>query len=457
MVRNGTTAFPSPLLRLVEQRMVSAILVGAVVGLMVDIAVYRAHGLRGIHELGWDRWMHLQPQLLVNAIAFVLFPVFILNGGWSKRNEWADLWRGLLAILTIGLAMRGIGLFITGSLHGVEDMHLLATGFTATDPIAVTVAIAIVHKPGVVSALLPLFWLLEVESGLNDYIGLVAFSSASGVSTWIILLAVVLTVIAAASLATSDAFGRLVARFWMFHADPQNEKERLAQERKEVIFETAFYLTVLVGMLALAATTHLVIPIGMTVLGGILADIALYMMQKRQAASQEEDPDRLAAYLESLERRQERKQEINEIISLVGTGVIVAIGMSNVDLIGFFSHPETVPVSASLVAAMAVSRALYVYGRLGFLAMRGYHLTMRDVHEANISIMAASTVIGVPAVVSAELYIEGHEELSMIGFETILLSCFLIYPTVKYIKWVDAKYPQQPDTDSAPHGALVFA
>ncbi len=77
-------------------------------------------------------------------------------------------------------------------------------------------------------------------------------------------------------------------------------------------------------------------------------------------------------------------------------------------------------------------------------------MTMLDVHMANISIMSAGTVIGVPAVVSAELLIEGHDRLSMIGFETILLSCVLIYPTVKYNKWVDAKYPSTREESSDP-------
>jgi hypothetical protein len=372
----------------------------------------------------------------------VLFPVFILNGGWSRRNEWADLWKELLALLTVALVMRGFLLYITGSLHGVEDMQLLATGFTATDPIAVTVAIAMVHKPGVVSALLPLFWILEAESGLNDYIGLVAYGTASGVPLPVTIIAIILTVVAAFSLATSDAFVRVAVRHWVFRRQSVE-----LQEKWEPWLETALYVAVLVGMMALAATTHLVIAVGMAVLGGILADIALYVMQ------QEEEQE---VGHESRERRHERRQEINEIISLAGSGLIIALGVSMVDLVGFFSHPETVPVSASLVLAMAAARAMYVYARLILRSIRGARITTRDIHMANISVMAATTVIGVPAVVSAELYIEGHSELSMIGFETILLSCILIYPTVKYIKWVDAKYPPEDESASQQH-ALALA
>ncbi len=384
-------------LKELEDRMIRTVGIALLVGGLLNSIITHGEGVAAFGGL-----IVFLPKILEALVALGIETEAQFSGFHTARHHWRQYWKRLVLFLTVALAMRGVAIYIATRIMDIPNGHLIATGLTATDPAAIGIALAMVRA----RRLEGLFWLLTVESLLNDAIGLVAFSTARGEDIWSIVATIFLTILAAILLAIADAGVRWMIRLRFF-------RNHRYEARAEVL--AAFCVYVAFVLLGVKAGLSL---IGLTAVGAILGDIILPQI-----------PHERDHHVE-LERT-----HLHELWSMIGLGTVLGVVTLIMPFRAIFASVYVLYAAAGILAAIIIARTLH---DIAFAVIAEFRAT-REVSElkpATVSILAATCLLGVPSIVATEMFHEGRSE-AIIVYAAVLLSWSTVVPTVLLIRRVE--------------------
>ena len=362
-------------------------------------------------NFGWSFWAGIvvaspwviahAPKLLEAGVALGVETEAQFNGLRSAATHWAALWKRLLiGYLIVALALRGGAIYIVAKIWGIEEAALVATGLTATDPAAIGIALAMVK----VKRLEPLFWLLAVESLLNDAIGLVAFQSASGSTLWDIIRTIGLTLIFAFVLSIAESGIRWLTRMKFFKG-----------HQHEALIEVGAVFCVYL-MMVLAGIQAGVSLIGMTAIAAIIGDYVVDLIPH--------EPNKHV---------EEKRIHYHEWWGRIGLAAVLFAVASVMPLKGIFHQVDPVISGLLILAGIFIARVIWQLMEASYLELRSNKATSA-LKPGSVSALAGVCLLGVPSIVGLEMFHEGHTEVANAIFAAILLSWVTVPVTVLWIK-----------------------
>ncbi len=396
--------------------MLRTILLALGLGLAANTALFQLSGIKEAQEM-WSFANNL-PKGLEVLVALGILTEAQLNGGHSAREHWSTLWRRLLVLLVVALALRGAAIYVVAWLFDVEEPWQLATGLTATDPAAIGIALSMVKTGnGSRSVLEGVFWLLAVESMLNDAEGLIAFNIAKGTGFADIGVVLLNTSLLALGLAWAVTGARWSVRFWLS-----------VSGRPEPYIEVALVATIYIGFVVLATETGASI-IGMVAIAALLADKTLHMIQQEV-----EYP-----------RHQHTREKMYDLWNNLGLAAVFGT------VVAFMPFREILTDRMTIIVSLAVLGAILV-ARLGFELFGVLYRERRNIPgqewaEVGVSTLASVSLLGVPSIVGFEMYIHGHNEVALVALGSVVFSWITVFVTVPFIQAMERRYSLR-DTDS---------
>lgn len=348
------------------------------------------------------------PAALAIILSVVISPEAYSYGFGRTMHFWKQMKGRLVVLLSAALIVRGVGVGLAAAYLGFDThtLLLIATGLTATDPAAISIALALAGKEGNPIRLEEVFWLYSMESLINDGIASAAFEIASGESVALVLEAVALTAFLGITLALSDEGARWYIR----------EKSRWARTSAEAKVEILFVLLIYAGFAAVAQVIG-AFPIMTVVVGAVVAD---YFFIHRLPGDR---------YSDETEREREH---FAHLWAEWGLAFFLFLSGSLMPYSVFWNHPEYLKGGLIiLLPGIVGTRFLY---DAGYIALNGeersHPLSFR---LSAMSVLLAGTLLGVPTFVGASLYEEGLHDAAYYVFSAILESWAIVPLAVWYI------------------------
>ena len=395
--------------KLLSAGMISALGIASITGLTCSFFITRFQGFNGLSS----EVLHTLEIALVYLIAWGITTEAFINGGHSAREEWTSLWRRLVLYLTVALAMRGIAVALAAQVVGIKEVLMVAAGLTATDPAAVGIALALA-KGGhsVKTATASFAWLASIESMLNDGEGLVLFEFARHTTISIVLLALFHTFLLAFLIASADAWTRWAIR----NLGRATEFEPYLEVGLVCfIYILGFYIGYHLGISAILTAA----------VAAVLANWWMHLLQPERDYRQHE----------------RIRQNLNDLWSQVGLGGVFAVAVAVIPYTQFVAEPLLLAKAAVLLLSIALSRVLFEF--IGVFYNATPRFPWGSALIGVVSVGTSTCLLGVPTVVGIALAAHGHQEDANLVFATILLSWTTVWPTVKFMQWVDRKLEVQ--------------
>lgn len=389
-------------------KMLFAIAVGLIV---ISGALLRLQGLPAVpHGL-----LAYLPIATAVFLSVVISPEAYANGYGSKVDFWHRLGKRLLVLLTVALVLRGLAVGLVAYYLGL-DLHiamLIGTGLTATDPAAIGITQAVAGTAGNPLQLEELFWLYAMESLANDGLASLVFEFAEGYSWSSLTLALLLTLFLGAALALSDEGTRWFIR----------EKSLWADTQQAALVEIGAVIALYFSF-ALVAAVYGALPILTVVIGAVGAD---YFFTHRIPDEQN-----------SRDVKQKRKR-LAQLWMEWGLAAYLCLAVGVMPYRVLFGNPKyLVGGLCLLILGIFGARVLYEIGHL-LLSHRGTRTRSTSVQLSGMSVILASTLLGVPTFVAISLFEDEEMKAAYYVFATILESWLLVPLAVLYIAWVRRK------------------
>lgn len=390
--------------------------------ILVNIFIFEFNGIAVAAEK-WE-WVHKLPLLLVMFVSIGITTEAGLNGLHSAREHWDTLGKRLLVLLTLALALRGAAIYLVCKvLFDLEYSGLIASGLTATDPAATGIALTLSKgnkvanaAAPVVQSMSPLFWMLAVESMLNDAEGLLLFEVAKGTSFTDIALILGRTAVFTLALAFTSAGARWSIRFWVFDWKLLQPHSRL-EPYVETCINFAIYSIFIFwigGELTLAL-------IGMVAVAAIIADRILHKFQQEVDYTNHEHV----------------REVLNDFWNNWGLSLVFGTVLAFMPFREIFWDFKIIGYSLAILAAIIVARSAFEFSSVMYPETKW--VSQKSWFEAWVSTFASVCLLGVPSIVGFEMYLEGHTHDALVVLSAVMFSWFSVPFTVWLIQYAERK------------------
>ncbi len=403
--------------RLAHSRlMLMGVIVAFLVGPVLSASLFHGWGIVEMPE-----WLTDELKLLTQiGVGFAITAGAFTNGLGAQQEYWEAYKGKLLHLITIALALRGLGIAAIAMLLGY-DQHvalLIGAGLTATDPAAIGIALELIRKPRN-SYLLMLFWLYEIESVANDAFSAILDEGFSGAAFSTIAELLYWTVILGIGLAFAGEGAR-----WLIRHDRLRNTIEMRYDELRKMYERQAQLEQVFILISVIVTMHLAFvlaasPIGVIGIGMIFGN-AIY--HRRRESDEEAIEDATV---------DEIRAHYHEIWTVAGLTIFLAAAITIMPFRALIAEP--------------------VHLRNGLFILVGGVLLMRGVYElycllrtktlgkpfygafAVVSMLLASALLGVPTSTAAGMYDHGYFDASLDMFAAVLLSWLTVPISVVFI------------------------